>query len=468
MPVPQYERSPLSLVDDMGTVFFAPDRILRAVHPGSAAMVEALLNSGLPGELATRGLMPATRKCEVTMPGYAFVLEHPRLPVVTYPFEWSYGMLRDAAALVLEINGLANAHGYELKDCHAYNVVFDGPRPCYVDLGSLTPRPAGAKGWQAREEFARAYDYPLRIWAEGGAFLARRLMASSSIMSHADHGLYRWPWLRWGGAGAYQRTVEQWYQYRQLSDVADDRIRKKIPPPWSRLVCGMKNHGWLPWQDAGLPRLKARVLRRRRKGPDSTWGDYQSGTAFAATPRFQRIIELVRQCGVESVIELAGNQGRVSEELLRTGAVKRALCTDADELAVDRAYERVRGTGGALHTAVLDFINPSTEPYCDPPTSRLRADAVLALAVSHHVLLTQRMPVERLLRSVAAYATSQVLVEFMPLGLWDGQKAPPVPDWYTLEWFRAAFTKEFELWHEEPVEKNRHLFCGRLRLRSLT
>lgn len=465
-PVQDFVRSPLSLVDDMGTVFFAPDRILRAVHPKSAAMVEALLDSGLPGELAARGLIPETRRSEVTMPGYAFVLEHPRLPVVTYPYEWSYGMLRDAAALVLEINGLANAHGYELKDCHAFNVVFDGPRPSYVDFGSLAPRPAGAKGWVAREEFARAYEYPLRIWSDGGGFLARRLMTAGGLMSHADHGLYRWPWLRWGGLRAYQRAVEQWHQYRQLSDATDDRIRKKFPHPWSGLICGLKRHGCLPWQGAGLKRLQARVLRRQRRATGSSWANYQGDAAFVATGRFQRISELVRQSGAKSVIELAGNQGRFSEELLRTGVVQRAVCTDADELAVDQAYERSRVTGSALHTAVLDFIYPATDPYCELPATRLRGDTVLALAVSHHVLLTQQVPVERLLRCVGAYATRNVLVEFMPLGLWDRRNTPARPDWYTLNWFRAAFQQEFELWHEESLEENRHLFCGRLRTAS--
>ena len=161
------------------------------MHPEAVARTEALLQSGLTEELAARGLMPTTHVSAVKIPGSPLVLEHPRLPVVSYPYEWSYGMLRDAAALVLEINETANARGYELQDCHAYNIVFDGPRPQYVDLGSLALRPAEARGWVAREEFFRAYEYPLQIWADGGEFMARRLMAASELMGHADHGLYR-------------------------------------------------------------------------------------------------------------------------------------------------------------------------------------------------------------------------------------------------------------------------------------
>jgi hypothetical protein len=73
------------------------------------------------------------------------------------------------------------------------------------------------------------------------------------------------------------------------------------------------------------------------------------------------------------------------------------------------------------------------------------------------------VPVGRVLRNIAAFSRAHVFIEFMPLGLWDGRQAPPVPEWYTLDWFRQAFVQEFEPWHEEAVEENRHLFCGRLR-----
>lgn len=455
--------SPLSVRDELGAVMFAPNRVYRAVHPESVARAEALISSGLPAEFAARGLMPATRVSERKIAGCPLVLEHPRLPIVSYPYEWSYGMLRDAAALVLEINAIANTRGYELQDCHAYNIVFDGPKPVFVDIGSLGVRPAGARGWLAREEFIRSYEYPLQIWADGGEFMARRLMAASELMSHADHGLYRWPWLRLGGAVAYERSVRAWHRFRGLSHVPDEAIRMRLPSGIAATLCALKHHGWLPGQDAGLARLRARITRRKRRGGGAVWSDYQAAEDFAASPRLQRVLELVRQSRATSVIELAGNQGRLSAELLRRKVVDRAICTDADERAVDQAHDRTRREGGQLHTAVLDFIYPMTSPFGESPVLRFKADAVIALAVTHHVLLTQRVPVARLLRSIAAFTREHALVEFMPRGLWDGRKAPPLPVWYTLDWFREAFCREFELWHEETLEENRHLLCGRLR-----
>jgi hypothetical protein len=456
---------PLSLVDDAGTVFRWHDRVLRGVKEAAAERMQALLDSGLLTDLMERGWIPRCRKADVRIQGFSLVIEQDLLPVVTYPYEWSYGMLRDAAIRVLDINSLARAHGWELKDCHGFNIVFDGPQPLWVDLGSFVPRAKRARGWLAYEQFLRFFEYPLWIWSHGGEFTARRMVAVSEPMSHVDYGLYRWPWMRWAGAGFYQKLMTRWHhEYRHISRVSDDKIRARLPALFGGLVCFMNERGWLPFQEVPERRMRARTLRRRRRGPRGFWSDYQGSNAqFVATGRFRCIIELLRQAGAESVIELGGNQGWLSEQLLRDGVVKSAICTDADEPAVDRAYERTKAATGRLHTAVLDFIFPLAVPYCEPARARLRADAVCALAVTHHLLLTQKIPIRPVLQTIAAHSRRLVFVEFMPLGLWDGRRAPPIPDWYRLDWFREAFVREFDLVHEESLEENRILFCGTLR-----
>ena len=457
-------RSPLSFADEAGPVYFTADLVLRAVPADAEARMRALVESGLPEVLAGKGLMPSTRVSAVRLPNSDYVIEHPRLPFVTYPYEWSYGMLRAAAACVLEVNAVANAFGYELADCHGYNVVFDGPHPRYVDLGSLAPLPAGARDWAALETFVRSYEYPLKIWSDGGEFMARRLVAASELMSHADYGLYRWPWLRGGAAGYYQKWRHYWFRYRQIARVPPERVQGRLPPMLRGLAERTIKSGILPGQKMNLERLRRRVLDRPRSGPEGSWSRYQGDAAsFVDTPRFKRVAEIVAAAGLDSVLEVAGNQGFFCDLLLSSGAVREAICTDYEEAAVDRAHARSLRLGNGLRTAVLDFVHPMVSPFGEPPHQRLRCDGVVALAVTHHLLLGQRVPVERVFKCIAAYARNFVAVEFMPLGLWDGMKAPPLPSWYTAEWFRAAFAREFEITHDEPLEVNRHLFCGRIR-----
>lgn len=407
--------------------------------------------------------MPRCELSTISISGYPLVLEQARLPVVSYPFEWTYGMLRDAAIRILQITQIAHAHGWEMKDTHGFNVVFDGSNPMWIDVGSFVPRPKGAEDWVGAEDFARFYEYPLRIWRDGGGFLARRLLAVAELMSHSDYGLYRWPWLRLFGLPNYQKLVRRWYQLGRIGRLSDSELRARLSEPAVSAVRGLAAARILPASDADIEKRIVRLKRPRRRSAGSIWSEYQLlGEASVATPRFRRIVELLRVHGAHSVVELGGNEGWCGETLLREGVVQSAISTDSDEIAVDRGYERVRTNGSRLNLAVLDFISPMINPSGgEPPDARFHADVVLALAVTHHLLLTQRVSIERMFRIIGAYGERLVFIEFMPLGLWDGRTAPPLPAWYTLSWFRESFSRRFDILHEEILEKNRHLFIGR-------
>jgi hypothetical protein len=97
------------------------------------------------------------------------------------------------------------------------------------------------------------------------------------------------------------------------------------------------------------------------------------------------------------------------------------------------------------------------------PAERFRSDAAIALALIHHLLLKPPFyDVGAILESIGRYSYRYVFIEFMPLGLHDGQSSPPVPEWYTIEWFRTAFARHFEFVGEEQLEPNRVLFIGKL------
>jgi SAM-dependent methyltransferase len=383
--------------------------------------------------------------------------------VVTYPYEWSYGMLRAAAAAVLEINEIANAAGWELADCHAFNVLFDGAQPKFVDLGSLMPRRLGDRGWIAIEEFVQIYDYALRLWQPGAGYFGRRMLAAADLVPHADYFACRHPWLaRFGAADLAGRARKFWYLWRRLSGARPEDIRFRLSPGRAALALWLQRQPWLPFQTVPCAAWRRRVLARERRRPRTMWGGYQD--AFAQpTPRFRRILEIVRELQPATVLELAGNQGWLAARLGALPGVERVTCTDAEETAVDAAHALAQKAAPRLNTAVLDFIFPLATSFGTGPVERLRSEVVLALAVTHHVLLTQHVPVDRMLASIGAYAEKFVLIEFMPLGLWDGRRAPPFPEWYSREWFRESFSRHFVLRHEEQVEENRILFVGAVR-----
>ena len=118
-----------SLVDPVGILYEGNGRFYRAINAESEAFVREVLRSGVIDQLVSEGLFPATRVSAEQIDVCPLVLEHEIIGVPTYPFEWSPAMLRAAGLCVARVNDVCSRFGYELKDAHPYNVVFDGSNP---------------------------------------------------------------------------------------------------------------------------------------------------------------------------------------------------------------------------------------------------------------------------------------------------------------------------------------------------
>jgi hypothetical protein len=99
-------------------------------------------------------------------------------------------------------------------------------------------------------------------------------------------------------------------------------------------------------------------------------------------------------------------------------------------------------------------------------SERIKADLVIALAVTHHLLLTQHYSLNFIFKKINELANKYVIIEFMPLGLYGGDlnKIPKVPEYYNVEWFKNRFSLHFILIEEKIIELNRHVFIGKKKL----
>ena len=456
-------------IDDVGRVFAWNGRIFRAIHPAQVEATRRLLASGLIDHLVKKGLFPRTTEAAYQLPEFELILEHERVPVVTYPYEWSFEMLKAAALAVLEVNKIAATYGYQTKDSHAYNVLFEGNRPKFIDLGSFVSYPEGGTIWEGYAEFLSQYVYPLTVWRDGNEFLARRILAGATnpFMPVDSFWLYRHPILR----KLPQKRVKQLARASILQCYFRGRstaeLKRKIPGKRGEKLAALRKI--VPTYRINFDRLRQRVQKLQLSTQATMWENYHisSGLLSAAgriqpSARFQRIAAIIAELGVESVTELAGNQGVFARYLLECGQVKQVVCTDYESSAVDTLYKAL-ADGEAISPAVLNFVRPLVMSSTSAPDQRLRSEAVVALAVTHHLLLTQHEQIDHILQSILPYASRYILLEFMPLGLFDGKHAPPTPDWYDLEWFRAACERHFDVLEAEQLEENRIIFVGKLR-----
>ena len=115
------QNDPGSFRDPCGRVFHSGDKILRTMNASYQPDWEQACSSGLIERLLKEEKL--IRFVEVEpLPGSWKTLEVERIPWISYPYEWSFYQLRDAARLTLDIQKAALSAGMTLKDASAYNI----------------------------------------------------------------------------------------------------------------------------------------------------------------------------------------------------------------------------------------------------------------------------------------------------------------------------------------------------------
>lgn len=458
----------LSIGDNVGAVFIGETKIIRAINARAIPDTHELLQSGLIAELVQRGLFPKTKISDAEVPGYALVLEHEKIDPIIYPFEWSPEMLRRAALCILKVNACANKYGYELKDAHPYNVVFKFGTPVFVDFGSIVKRRAEAV-WCAHDEFNDSYYLPLRLYERGLVKVFRHVfLLNGRGVSGSELAVITSPVFSIIGLTATRNLLRLKSIYQRGTAITEDVVGRRIKNPFARkLVKLVLGYERLPFRKHDMASLEKRINSLRLARVNTVWGNYHSRSGFYSddgsirlTPRMSWVKETVGRLKPRTVIELAGNQGVLSRELAKLPNVERVVCTDYDESSVDELLLRSKGDE-RVFMGCFDFMSDVWAPA--DRTSRLRSEMAIALAVTHHLVLAQKYAISAIFRTLASYTSKYLIVEFMPLGLWDGEKAPALPKWYNEEWFVENLEKYFDILERVELEHNRVAFLGSLK-----
>ena len=162
------EPDPGSWRDPFGFVYRRDGILLRQVNSAAAAEWEATEGSGFLRRLQTAGLLighePAPLDWAADPSLVLTVIRPEPVPFISYPYEWTFGQLKAAALLTLEVQCQAMTHGLELRDASAYNVQFIGVRPVFIDTLSFRRATPGAP-WIAYRQFCEHFLAPLALMA---------------------------------------------------------------------------------------------------------------------------------------------------------------------------------------------------------------------------------------------------------------------------------------------------------------
>lgn len=440
---------------DPGGFLFSRDQILyRQINRGYAEEYALLMESGLYEKLVKAGLLiPHVEADQVPAePELAFkVIQPERVPFISYPYEWSFSQLKDAALATLSIQKRALKRGMTLKDASAYNIQFVNGKPILIDTLSFEAYRPG-RPWDAYRQFCQHFLAPLALMSHRDVRLSQLLrvyidgipldLASSLLpgRTRLSFGLLSHIHVHAGAQKRYAGRATKEMQTPQMSAQAMTGLLESLEGTIRKLT----------WKPAG-----------------TEWGDYYENTNYS-DHAFGHKRQLVRAWAQEKrpaiVWDLGANTGVFSREAAASGA--QVVSFDIDPAAVEQNYRTIRRNGEQrMLPLILDLTNPSSSlgwnnQERDSFTGRGPADMVLALAVIHHLAISNNVPLPQL----AAFFSAQgkwLVIEFVPKSDTQvqkllGSRRDIFPD-YTRAGFEEAFSANFKIINAEAVRDSERI-----------
>ena len=470
IPIAEVSWAQIKNRDDIGKVFYYHDEVYRAIYPDKEDLVKDMFRCGLIEELVEANLFPNSKFTEYSVGNFQLVIKHDTIHPIVYPQEWTFSMLQNAALVVLKVATIARKFGYNMKDCHSLNILFDGINPKYVDLGSFYPDSSETTGWKPYLEFLRCYYYPLFIWSEGNDYIGKMLIFSGNLMATYDFYTYKYRLLKKLPATLINKLIKLRHATYQVT--VSDRMRStlsntKLPIVSFIINALIKRSDSLNRKNLDLKRLADLVSNIDRHSNTTIWSDYHKNLTLKRE-RFKAIIQQINKyCpNVKECIDIAGNKGLFSELLISQTNISKVICQDLDQNAIDMGFLEkcaINDRKSQLVYVHYNAFSPLLKLGQPLPSQRFQSDLVVCLALLHHLLLTQGYSLEFVLDELAKYTSKYIVVEFMPKGLWLRGSDVNKPSWYNVEWFEASFVERFILLKKEQIDENYILYVGHLK-----
>ncbi len=441
-----------SFRDPSGFLFTRDGVLYRQVNREYANEYDRLMHSGLYQKLVRAGLLVPHQEVDIppAEAGKAFkVLQPERLPFIAYPYEWSFGQWKEAALTTLAIQKRALRYGLALKDASAYNIQFYQGKAALIDTLSFETYQEG-EPWVAYRQFCQHFLAPLALMAYRDIRLGQlsRVYIDGVPLDLASTllpGRTRW------NLGLYTHIHLHARAQKRYADVAvaEARGRRRMS---KQALLGL------------IVSLENTVRRLTWKAAGTEWAEYYDITNYTAEAfehKRQLLMAWLEQIAPRTVWDLGANTGLFSRLAAERGAY--TVSFDVDPAAVERNYYQVKANRETnLLPLVLDLTNPSPaigwgNRERDSLLQRGPADLVMALALVHHLAISNNVPLDAL-AAFFAEAGRWLIIEFVPKSDSQVQKLlrsrVDIFSDYTREGFEGAFERCFIVRQAVPLRES--------------
>lgn len=441
-------KEPSSYRDPSGYIFFHEGVLYRQVNQPFKREFEHFMNSGCYQDLVNKKqLLPHEQLPEnFTGEDQWYCTLKPRLlPFISYAWEWSFQMLKEAALLTLDLQSTALKYGLSLKDATTFNVQFLEGRPVFIDSLSFEFYEAG-KPWIAYRQFCEQFLAPLLLMHY------RKLPLQQLSLAYPE--------------GIPLQIASRMLPFRSkfsLHCYLHIHLNARV----SRSSAGGKNKpvafNKKKMQDLLLS-LRQLVNGLDLKETNSTWSAYyeEANQRNNYLPDKKRIITgwIDRIApDISTASDLGANDGEFSR--LFSNKQINCLAADLDPNCIDRLYRNIRKeNNNYLHPLIQDLSLPSPAigvNNMERPSflQRGQKEAVLALALIHHLAIGKNIPLDSIANLFSQLTTKWLIIEFVPkedekVQFMLSQKSDIYP-LYTQSRFEESFLQHFTIIEKQPV-----------------
>lgn len=386
-------------------------QLFRQVNTIYAEHYDLLMSSGLYDELVSKRFLVPHREVEdspLMRPGVHRILAPDVLPFISYPYEWSFSQLKDAARVTLSIQKLALKAGMTLKDSSAYNIQFLDSRPILIDTLSFERYDEGSP-WIAYRQFCQHFLAPLALMSHRDVRLGLLLrdfidgipldLASRllPILTRLNFGLLTHIHLHARAQKRYENKPAA-----ERKQAAETGTMSK------QAMLGL------------IENLQNTILKLDWKPDQTAWANYTRGDSYSDAGTDHKktlVLEFLGETGARRAVDLGGNIGVYSRIASQQGIY--TLSTDFDQGAVEINYRNaVKENAQNLLPLVVDLTNPSpalgwNNAERDSFINRCKVDCVLALALIHHLAISNNVPLLNIAQFMAQLG-EWLIIEFVP------------------------------------------------------
>lgn len=455
---------PSSFRDPSGHLFWYEGKLYRTVTDKYIDTYKAIKQSGLFDALIAENKIIAfkeqsAKKIPDLSSNISLLLEPDILPFISYPYEWSFSQLKDAALLTIDLHITGLRSNFLLKDASAYNIQFLNGQPIFIDHLS----------------FDLCGNYP--IWPAYGQF-CRHFLAPLVLMSKVDPGLGALLKLYIDGVplplalklipvrklltpGLFIHFLCHANSQKRYASKGD--VVKKIKKLSARQMLNIAIS------------LKETITELKWQPQGTEWAEYYSDTNYsdkAMQNKIGLLVNFIKKVpGTDMVWDFGGNTGLMSRAIREYA--KHIICFDIDAAAVEKNYLQVKKDKETkILPLVMDFSNPSPDiGFASRERASLsgrgKADLGLALALVHHFAISNNLPFSHMAKYFFSLCNF-LIIEFIPKEDSQVQKLllsrDDIFNEYTQENFIREFSAYFKIDYREKVaDSGRTLFLMQAR-----